>query len=121
MPLANPSVPVALLTVAMAILAEDHVTEVVIFVLPGQLPLPNKPVALNCCVNPAKTVALEGDTQIALRGLLVTMIFVLPLKGPALAVIMAVPGLLAVTNPVVAFTLATAEFDDDQLSGATAV
>ena len=48
------------------------------------------------------------------------MTFVLPLKGPDLAVIVAMPADTAVTNPEAASTLATAELDDIQTIGATA-
>src|SRR5205085_5113574 len=92
------------LTVATLVLLEAHVT-----VRPeSALPLESRGVAVSCTVFPSFTEALAGVTDTEATGTLaaVTVMAAVPLCPSLVAVIVAVPATLPVTNPP-ALTVAT--------------
>jgi len=87
-----------LLALAKVALEEAHVTMVV---TSWVLPSVKVPVAVNCCVVPAAIDGLDGVTTIDLSAAGVTLSAALPLMELPLSVamIVAVPALMAVVSP----------------------
>src|SRR5256885_72131 len=100
-------------TVAIAVSLDDQVTA-----RPESgLPLASLGVAVSCTVCPTGTLADDGVTvtEATGTGALVTVMVAVPLFPSLVAVIVAVPAPLAVTNPV-RLTVATVVSLDDQVT-----
>jgi hypothetical protein len=69
------------------------------------------PVAVNGCVKPTVTEALEGVTAIEVNTAAVTVSVAKPLIVPDAAVMVAVPGAMLVANPLL-LTVATESEED---------
>jgi len=108
-PVANP-LPA---TVATVIEDEPHVTELVrVCVLPSLY----VPVAVNCWLVPFAIVVLEGTIDMETRTGAVTATLAEPVTAPELALMLAVPSWLPITNPAV--TVATAGEEDVHVAAA---
>src|SRR6266480_1998617 len=105
MPVTSP----LLLTVAMLGLLLPHVT-----LRPGKVPpVESIAVAASCTVCPTRTVAVAGETSTDATDTLVTVIAAELLLPSLVAVIVAEPGVMALTRPL-ALTLATVPLLLDQ-------
>ena len=94
-------------TVATAAPPEVHVTTRPL----KTLPLESRVVAVNCCVPPMLSAALDGLTVTVATGIATTVAAEVPLFPSLVAVIVAEPAATPVTRPALD-TVATAEFDD---------
>ena len=104
-----------LVIVATAILDELQMTWVLISKL---VPSENAPVAVNCWVIPAGVLgilALAGLRDMEVRVAEVTIMVVVPEMSPEVAVIVAVPGPIPVTKPVLS-TVAAESLDELQVA-----
>ncbi len=104
-----------LLIVAISIRDELHVTWVLMSKL---VPSENAPVAVNCWVIPAGALGmleLAGLRNRDIRVAEVTLRITIPEMSPKAAVMMALPGLIPMTNPVLS-TLATESLDELQVT-----
>jgi len=109
-PVATPLTTPVVLTVAMEVLSEDHVTD-----LPTRMfPPASFVVAVACVVLPTPIVEDPTDTVTEATDVEMTVTVADPLCPSLAAVMPAVPALTAVTTPV-ADTVATAGLLDDQL------
>jgi len=99
-------------TVAVAVLEDDHVTDLVKSAVD---PSEYKPVAVSCWVCPAGTLATGGETVTATSTAGSTVITAVPERTAAVssAVMVAAPVATAVTRPV-PDTVAVAVLEDDQ-------
>ncbi len=108
-PVAN---PVCCPTVAIAVLDEVQLADVVrFFVLPSLY----VPVAVNCWVEPAPIEAVPGVTAMELNTAAVTVNVADPLIVPDVAVIVAVPCAMLVASPPL-LTVATEVADEVQVA-----
>ena len=104
-----------LVIVATAILDELQMTWVLISKL---VPSENAPVAVNCWVIPAGVIGmlrLAGLRDMEVRVAEVTIMVVVPEMSPEVAVIVAVPGPIPVTKPVLS-TVAAESLDELQVA-----
>jgi hypothetical protein len=93
---ARPCEPAALLIVAVAGVAEPHVTVVVRSCVELSV---YTPVAVNCCVRPLAILGRAGVTPIETSVAAATVSVVLPDTAPRVAVIAVLPTLTVVTRP----------------------
>src|SRR5205823_4152375 len=97
---------------------DDHVTNVV---MSAVVPSLYVPVATNCCVVPFGMLGDDGVTSMLFRTAAVTVNFVDPftLDTVSVAVIVVVPGAIAVASPSESFaleTVATPASEDDHVT-----
>jgi len=86
----------AVLIVAVAVVSEDHVAELVrSFVVPSV----NVPVAVNCCVVPRAIDGVAGVTAIETSAAALTVNVVDPVTEPEVAVMFAIPWPWLLANP----------------------
>jgi hypothetical protein len=109
-PLAWPAVVETLLTVAVAAEEVVHTADAVRFCV---VPFEYLPIAVNCTVPPTATEGFAGVTAMETNvgAAAVTVRVVEPSMFPEVAVIVAVPGPLAVAKPLAAI-VATFRFDE---------
>ncbi len=101
-------------------IATDRLDETqVIWVLMSKfVPSENVPMAVNCSVIPAGVtgmLGLVGLMDMELRVSRVTVIVVAPEKSPEVAVMVAVPGAMPLTKPIMP-TVATESLDELQVA-----
>ncbi len=105
----------SMVIVATAVLDEPHITWVLISRL---VPSENAPVAVNCWVIPGGVLGilgLAGFTDMEKRVAKVTETIVVAEMFPEAAVMMAAPGLIPVSKPVLS-TVATKLLDELQMT-----
>lgn len=95
-PVSRPSLPAVLLTTAILVAEELQLTELVRSCV---LPSENVPVAASCNATPAAIDGEAGAMAMELRVAGVTVIEVVPLIPLSVAVIVALPGAIPVSNP----------------------
>jgi hypothetical protein len=106
--LASPAVPTVLLIVATLAAVE---LQCPLCVRSWVVPSVNVPVAVNCCVVPSATVEVCGLIAIDTNAAAVTVISVVPLIAPEVAVMFAVPMPTLCASPVL-FTVAVETVSD---------
>ncbi len=93
-------------------------TQVILVLMSKFVPPENVPIAVNCWVIPAGVagmLGLAGVTDMELRVSRVTVIVVAPEKSPEVAVMVAVPGAMPLTKPIMP-TVATESLDELQVA-----
>jgi hypothetical protein len=109
-PVATPTLPDELLMVAAAGVVLAHVTSCVMFWSLASLKVP---IAVNACTVSGSIVVVEGPTTMDAIVAFVTTSAAVPFTESNAAVMVVDPGATETARPVVAPTVAAAEFEDD--------